>query len=74
MPQPSVHSLWGSFAPDRRSSVPLQDQIAEFFRCAIADGRVPLGRRVFSSRQLAAEFGVSRTTAVAAYDRLIAEG
>jgi len=74
MPQPSVHPLWGSFAPDRHSGVPLQDQIASFFRSAIADGRVPAGRRVFSSRQLATEFNISRTTAVGAYDRLISEG
>ena len=74
MPQPSVHPPWGSFALDRRSGVPLQDQIADFFRSAIAEGRVAAGRRVFSSRQLATDFGVSRTTAVCAYDRLIAEG
>ena len=74
MPQPSVHSLWGSLALDRHSHVSLQDQIAHFFRSAIADGRVRAGRRVSSSRQLATEFGVSRTTAVEAYERLVAEG
>ena len=52
----------------------LQDQIAQFFRSAIADGRVPTGKRVSSSRQLAVDFGVSRTTAVEAYERLVAEG
>jgi GntR family transcriptional regulator/MocR family aminotransferase len=74
MPQPSVHSLWGSFALDRHSGVSLQDQIAHFFRSAIAEGRVRAGRRVSSSRQLASDFGVSRNTAVEAYERLVAEG
>lgn len=74
MPQPSMHLPLGTFALDRRSNVSLQDQITRFFREAIAEGRVPAGRRVYSSRQLAADFGVSRTTAVGAYDRLIAEG
>jgi len=74
MPQRSMHPPWSGFLPDRRSPVSLQDQIAKFFRDAIAAGRVPAGLRVTSSRQLAADFGISRTTAVAAYDRLIAEG
>src|SRR5690606_4374534 len=43
-------------------------------RSAIADGRMRGGGRVASSRQLAAECGVSRTTAVEAYQRLVAEG
>jgi GntR family transcriptional regulator/MocR family aminotransferase len=74
MPQPTVHPLWGSLALDRRSGVSLQDQIVQFFRRAIADGRVHGGQRVSSSRQLALEFSVSRTTAVEAYERLIEEG
>lgn len=74
MPQPSLHPLWGNLALDRNSGVPLQDQIAEYFRAAIAEGRIGLGRRVPSSRQFAAEFDISRTTAVGAFDRLVAEG
>jgi GntR family transcriptional regulator/MocR family aminotransferase len=74
MPRPSVHPLWSSLALDRDSGSSLQDQIAHFFRSAIADGRMRGGRRVASSRQLAAECGVSRTTAVEAYQRLVAEG
>src|SRR5690606_35204782 len=74
MARPSVHPLWSSLALDRNSDVSLQDQIAQFFRSAIADGRIPGGRRVASSRQLAAECGVSRTTAVEAYQQLVAEG
>jgi len=74
MAQPSVHSLSGVLALDRCSDVSLQDQITHFLRGAIAEGRVPAGRRVSSSRQLAMECGVSRTTAVEAYERLISEG
>jgi GntR family transcriptional regulator/MocR family aminotransferase len=74
MAQPSVHPLWGSLALDRGGDVSLQDQIAHFFRGAIADGRIRGGRRVASSRQLAMEWGISRTTAVEAYERLVEEG
>ena len=69
-----VHPLWGSLALDRSSATSLQDQIVGFFRDAILSGRLAGGRRVPSSRQLAAEHGVSRSTAVEAYDRLTAEG
>ena len=74
MAQPSVHPLWSSLALDRDCGVSLQDQIAQFFRNAIADGRMRGGRRVASSRQLALDCGVSRTTAVEAYERLVEEG
>jgi GntR family transcriptional regulator/MocR family aminotransferase len=70
----SLHPLWGSLALDRRSSVSLQEQIARFFREAIAEGRMRGGMRVRSSRQFAADFGISRTTAVEAYERLVEEG
>jgi len=70
----SLHPLWGSLALDRRSSVSLQEQIARFFRAAVAEGRLRGGMRVRSSRQFAADFGISRTTAVEAYERLVEEG
>ena len=69
-----VHPLWGSLALDRDGATSLQEQIVDFFREAILSGRLAGGRRAPSSRQLAAEHGVSRSTAVEAYDRLIAEG
>lgn len=74
MPQRAVHPLWGSLALDRDAGVSLQDQIVQFFRNAIADGRLSGGQRVPSSRQLATECGVSRTTAVEVQQRLVAEG
>lgn len=45
-----------------------------FFRAAIAERRMRGGMRVRSSRQFAADFGISRTTAVEAYERLVEEG
>jgi GntR family transcriptional regulator/MocR family aminotransferase len=71
---PALHPLWSSLSLERFSGVSLQDQITGFFRTAIVSGRMPRGRRVPSSRQLAQEHGISRTTAVEAYERLIAEG
>lgn len=69
-----VHPLWGSLALDRVSGVSLQDQIVQFFREAIVAGKMQPGKRVPSSRKLALEHGISRTTAVEAYERLVAEG
>jgi GntR family transcriptional regulator/MocR family aminotransferase len=70
----SVHPLWSSLALDRAANASLQDQIVGFFRDAIVAGRLPRGRRVPSSRKLSMEHGISRTTAVEAYERLVAEG
>ncbi|HTP40614.1 MAG TPA: PLP-dependent aminotransferase family protein [Steroidobacteraceae bacterium] len=74
MPQANVPPLWSSLALERDRGVSLQDQIVRFFRAAITDGRMRGGQRVASSRQLALDCGVSRTTAVEAYDRLVEEG
>jgi GntR family transcriptional regulator/MocR family aminotransferase len=74
VPRRSLYPLGGSLALNRHASISLQDQIVAFFRVAIAEGRLPAGRRVGSSRQLAADYGISRTTAVEAYERLVEEG
>ncbi len=63
-----------ALALDRSGSISLQDQIVSYFRDAISSGRIAPGRRVPSSRQLASEHGISRMTALEAYDRLTAEG
>lgn len=70
----AAHPLWGSLALDHGARASLQDQIVNYFRDAILSGRIPAGRRIPSSRQLASEHGISRTTAIEAYDRLTAEG
>lgn len=74
MPRRQAPPLWGSFAPDHGSGVPLQEQLAAHFRGAVLDGRLKPGAQLPSTRALAAEAGVSRQTAVLAYERLVAEG
>lgn len=49
-------------------------QIYEKMRQAILEGEIPAKSRVPSSRVLARQLGVSRTTIVNAYDQLFAEG
>lgn len=49
-------------------------RIYELLRAQIADGTLPPGARAPSTRALAADLGVSRTTVTAAYEQLAAEG
>lgn len=49
-------------------------RIYELLRHQMADGTLPLGGRAPSTRALAAELGVSRTTVTAVYEQLAAEG
>ncbi len=59
---------------DPRAREPLQTQIYASIRRAILDGVVQPGARLPSSRALAADLGISRTTTVLAFDQLAAEG
>src|SRR5262245_60282793 len=59
---------------DPRAAEPLQAQICASIRRAILDGVLPPGARMPSSRALADDLGLSRTTTVLAYDQLAAEG
>ena len=74
MPSRPVSPLWNSLALDRAAPRSLQDQIVDYFRAAVLDGRLKAGTRVPSSRALAADHCVARITAVQAYERLVAEG
>jgi GntR family transcriptional regulator/MocR family aminotransferase len=49
-------------------------RIYDLLRAQIANGTLPLGARAPSTRALAAELGVSRTTVTAVYEQLAAEG
>jgi len=49
-------------------------RIYDLLRAQIADGTLPPGARAPSTRALAAELGVSRTTVTAAFEQLAAEG
>jgi GntR family transcriptional regulator / MocR family aminotransferase len=72
MPDRTARTL--SVPVDPRLPQPLQVQIYAGIRRAILDGIVPSGTRLPSSRDLAADLGVSRTTTVLAFDQLVAEG
>jgi len=74
MPPRPTQPLWNVLALDRTAHASLQDQIVAFFRDAVLRGALKPGARLPSSRQLAADLGVARITAVEAFDRLAAEG
>lgn len=59
---------------DPRARGALQQQIYAGIRRAILDGVVAPGTRLTSSRAVAEDLGVSRTTAVLALEQLLAEG
>lgn len=49
-------------------------RVYDLLRVQIADGSLPAGARAPSTRALAADLGVSRTTVTAVYEQLAAEG
>ena len=53
---------------------PLFQRVYEGLRRAILSGDLAAGRRLPSTRALAVDLGVSRTTVLGAYDQLLAEG
>jgi GntR family transcriptional regulator/MocR family aminotransferase len=59
---------------DPSSRAPLQQQIYQGLRRAILSGSLTPGTRLLSSRALATELAVSRTTTLLAFDQLLAEG
>ena len=59
---------------DPRQPGGLQAQIYQSIRGAILDGTLAPGARLLSSRALADDLDVSRTTAILAYEQLTAEG
>ncbi|MGH3144595.1 MAG: PLP-dependent aminotransferase family protein [Rubrobacter sp.] len=59
---------------DPASEAPYYRQLYGGVRRAILSGLIPAGTRLPSTRALAAELGVSRTTAVTAFELLLAEG
>jgi GntR family transcriptional regulator/MocR family aminotransferase len=59
---------------DAKSQVPLYRQLYEELRRAILAGQLRAGVRLQSTRELAAELGVSRNTVMNAFEQLLAEG
>ncbi len=70
----SDNSALNSLALDHGAGTPLYLQIYEQVREFILAGRLGAGTRLPSTRSLAAELEVSRTTTLAAYDQLASEG
>ena len=66
--------LLNSLSVDRGRSVPLSRQIYEAIRNSILEGRIAPGTRLPSTRVLAQDLGVSRTTIRQCFDQLIDEG
>lgn len=59
---------------DRGNVLPLQDQLFEHLRELIVTGKLKPNSRVIATRFLAEQTGVSRTTVLLAYEKLISEG
>jgi len=64
--------VWVSL--DASSREPLHRQLYDGLRSGILAGQISAGARLPSTRTLAAELCVSRTTVVAAFENLLAEG
>jgi len=62
------------FGIDRASDIPLTAQLVDQIRQAVLAGRLKPNARLPSTRALSLELGLSRTTVLAAFDQLIAEG
>jgi GntR family transcriptional regulator/MocR family aminotransferase len=71
---PSASATIAATRLDPTASVPLHRQLFEALRQDILRGRLHPGRRLESSRRLAAHLGVSRNTVLEAFGQLTAEG
>jgi len=67
-------SLLLSIKIDRSSPQPVSTQLCVALREMILDGGFHAGERLPASRTLARELGLSRTTIIEVFDRLVAEG
>ena len=56
------------------AKAPLYEKIYEYIKSEITDGRIPRGERLPSTRLLAKNLAVSRSTVEMTYDQLLAEG
>ena len=53
---------------------PLYEQIYDYIRISIADGKISCGEKLPSTRFLSSHLGVARSTAETAYAQLLSEG
>ena len=59
---------------DRNNEIPLYDQLYNFIKNEIIEGRIAYGEKLPSKRKLAEFLNISLNTVETAYDQLIAEG
>src|SRR5580693_6065401 len=69
----AASTLWTTRL-DRSLSVPLSRQLAAALREALSEGRIEAGARLPSTRALARELGLARSTIVGVFEQLAAEG
>jgi GntR family transcriptional regulator/MocR family aminotransferase len=69
----AASTLWTTRL-DRSLSVPLSRQLAAALREALSEGRIDAGARLPSTRALAGELGLARSTIVGVFEQLAAEG
>lgn len=62
------------WTPDKKSSVPVYQQIVQFVCDKVASGEWPVGTRLPAQRILAENFGVNRSTVTTAIDELTSYG
>jgi GntR family transcriptional regulator/MocR family aminotransferase len=67
-------SAWIAFSIDRDSPTPVFAQVYAAIRERIVAAELSEGSRLPPSRSLAVELGLSRSTVIAAYEQLVAEG
>jgi GntR family transcriptional regulator/MocR family aminotransferase len=73
LPRAAGAALW-TMRLDRASPLPLSRQLAAALRGAIAEGSLGVSARLPSTRNLAAELGIARSTVVGVFEQLTAEG
>ncbi len=73
-PHAQVADVAAALADWTRGSGPMLARLAAALESAVLRGTIPGGTRLPSERDLAQRLGISRSTVVAAYDRLKADG
>ena len=71
--RPAGAALWAPML-NRTAATPLSRQLAASLRQAITEARFGIGARLPSTRVLATELGIARSTVVGVFEQLAAEG
>lgn len=65
---------WDSLKLDAAAKQPLYQQLYEYLRTHILEGRIEAGKKLPSKRKFAAQLGISQNTIQTAYGQLLEEG